>query len=89
MRICISLFLFKNEWLFCFTQFNIFETDNNEEKVIVRLDLFKKTYTKLFFISIVALSAGYLMIYGVNYRINSYIEKYNYDVKEETSLLLY
>jgi len=74
--------------LFCFTQFNIFETDNNEEKVIVRLDLFKKTYTKLFFIVIVALAVGYLIVYGVNYRINGYIEKYNYDVKEETALLL-
>lgn len=54
----------------------------------MRLDLFKKTYTKLFFTGIAALVVGYLIVYGVNYRINDYIEEYNDAVKSETALLL-
>lgn len=54
----------------------------------VKLNLFSKTYTKLFFIGIAALVVGYLIVYGVNYRINDYIESYNDEVKRETASLL-
>jgi signal transduction histidine kinase len=54
----------------------------------VKLVLFEKAYIRLFLRVVAALGIGYVTVYGINYRLNNYIEEYDAQVKIETALLL-